>query len=149
MIRVERERVFDVPVERGFAAITDIRNWERYWPSLVRVGPGSHWAAPGDRARVTVRLLGREVELAMTLRELVPNRLVVYTTVQAGLPDARHERRFRAVDGGLAYAIVVEYEPRRGLRGALDRTVVRRGIDRAVEQTMRNLERFLATPDPA
>ena len=149
MIRIERERVFDVSVEHGFAAITDIGNWHRYWPGLVRVEPGSRWEAPGDRARVTLRLLGREVELAMTLRERVPNRLVAYTTVQAGLPDAGHERHFRAVEGALAYRIVVEYEPRAGWRGLLDRTVVRRSIERAVERTMRNLVRFLIRPDHA
>jgi hypothetical protein len=149
MIRVERERVFDVDVEHGFAVITDIGNWHRYWPGLVRVEPGSRWAAPGDRARVTLRLLGREVELAMTLRELVPNRLVTYATVQPGLPDARHERHFRAVDGGFAYRIVVEYEPRAGWRGLLDRTVVRRSVERAVGLTMGNLVRLLIPSAPA
>lgn len=143
MVRVEREQVFPTPVERGFAAITDIGNWPAYWPGLVRVQPGSRWRAAGDRARLILRLLGREVELDMTLRELVPNRLVVYDSVQAGLPDARHERHFRRVEGGFAYRIVVEYEPRSGLRGLLDRTIVRRGVDRAVRRTLVNLEAML------
>ena len=148
MIRVEREHVFPVPVERGFSFITDVGNWPSYWPGLVRVEPESRWAAPGDQARLTVRLLGREVELAMTLRELVPNRLVAYDSVQAGLPDAHHERHFQSVDGGFAYRIVVAYGPRNGLRGLLDRTVIRRGIDRAVRETMLSLERVLE-PLPA
>ena len=80
----------------------------------------------------------------MTLREFVPNQLVVYDSIQAGLPSAHHERHFWPVDGGFAYRIVVEYEPRRGPRGLLDRTVVRRGIDGAVRETMLNLERVLA-----
>jgi Polyketide cyclase / dehydrase and lipid transport len=143
MIRVERQRVFRTPVERGFAAITDIANWPDYWPGLVRVEPESRWSSPGDRARLVLRLLGRDVTLEMTLRELVPNELVTYTSSQAGLPDAHHERRFRPTEEGFAYGIVIEYEPRRGMRGLLDRTVVRRGIDRAVRHTMRNLERLL------
>lgn len=143
MVRVEREAVFPTPVERGFAAITKIDNWPAYWPGLVRVQPESRWHPPGDRARLILRLLGREVELDMTLRELVPNRLVAYDSVQAGLPNARHERHFRATEGGFAYRIVVEYEPRSGLRGLLDRTVVRRGVDRAVRRTLVNLERML------
>ena len=146
MIRIERERVFRVPVERGFSIITDVGNWPSYWPGLVRVEPGSRWGTPGDRARLIVRLLGREVELAMTLREFVPNRRVTYDSIQAGLPGAHHERHFRPVDGGFAYRIVVEYEPRRGPRGLLDRTVVRRGIDRAVRATMVNLEHVLGFP---
>jgi hypothetical protein len=144
MVRIEHERVFQTPLERGFSAITDIGNWPAYWPGLVRVDPDSRWRNPGDEARVILRLLGREVELSMTLREFVPNRVVTYRSVQAGLPDAAHERHFRPVDGGFSYRIVIEYEPRRGPRGLLDRTVVRRGIERAVRQTMLNLEGLLS-----
>ena len=144
MIRIEHERIFQTPIEQGFSAITDITNWPKYWPGLVRVEPESRWGTPGDQTRLILRLFGREVELAMTLREFVPNQLVAYDSVQAGLPSAHHERHFRPVDGGFAYRIVVEYEPRRGSRGLLDRTVIRRGIDGAVRETMLNLERVLA-----
>jgi Polyketide cyclase / dehydrase and lipid transport len=149
MIRVEREQVFPVPVERGFSIITDIGNWPSYWPGLVRVEPESRWGTPGDQARLLLRLLGRKVELWMTLREFTPNHLVTYDSVQAGLPNAHHERHFRPVDGVFAYRILVEYEPRTGFRGLLDRTVVRRGIDRAVQATMLNLEQLLRPPDQA
>ena len=142
MIRIERERVFPIPVERGFSVITDIGNWPAYWPRLVRVEPGSRWATPGDQARVILRLFGREVGLAMTLRRFLPNQLVGYESVQAGLPDAYHERHFRPVEGGFAYRIVVDCVPRTGPRGLIDRTIVRRGIDRAVRETMLNLERL-------
>jgi hypothetical protein len=149
MIRIEHQRVFPTTVEQGFSAITDVGNWPVYWPGLVRVEPGSRWRSCGDQARVILRLLGREVELAMTLRELVRNRIVTYTSIQAGLPDAEHERHFRPVAGGFCYRIVIEYEPRRGPRGLLDRTVVRRGIDRAVRLTILNLERLLGRSRPA
>jgi len=76
----------------------------------------------------------------MTLRQLVPYRLIEYTSVQRGLPDARHERHFVEADGGLGYRIVVSYEPRAGWRGILDRVVVRRAIERAMRQTLANLE---------
>jgi uncharacterized protein YndB with AHSA1/START domain len=146
VIRLVQERVFRAPVEQGFSKITDPANWPRYWPGLVRVQAETRWRTPGDEARVVMRLLGREVELTMTLREFVPNRLVTYESVQSGLPDARHERHFRQVDEGFLYRIVIEYEPRRGVRGLVDRTVVRRGIDRAAGQTLDNLERLLG-PD--
>lgn len=146
-MRVERERTFGVTVEQGFAFITDPANWPRYWPDLVRVEPGSRWREPGDEARVVTKLLGREVELHMTLRRFEPNRLVEYDSRQAGLPDARHERHFVAAEGGgFRYRLVVEYEPRSGLRGGYDRTLVRRGIDRALRQTLDNLESALGSP---
>jgi hypothetical protein len=139
-MRVVREHQFDVSVEDGFAFITDIANWPRYWPGLVRVEPGSRWSAPGDDARILIRLLGREVELRMVLRTLERNRLVEYESRQRGLPDARHERHFSATDSGFRYRLVVEYEPRRGLRGLYDRLLVRRGVDRAMRQTITNLQ---------
>ena len=145
LVRIEREQAFPTPLEHGFSVITDPANWPSYWPGLVRVEPDTRWSAPGDRAHLVLRLLGRDVELRMTLEELVPNRLVTYASTQAGLPDARHERHFRKIDDGFSYRIVVEYEPRSGFRGLLDRTVVRRAIDRAVRQTIENLERLLST----
>jgi hypothetical protein len=143
-MRFVREHQFDVSVEDGFAFITDIANWPRYWPGLVRVEPGSRWSAPGDQARIVIRLLGRNVELRMVLRTLELNRLVEYKSRQRGLPDARHERHFSATDSGFRYRLVVEYEPRSGLRGLYDRLLVRRGVERAMRQTIANLDAVFA-----
>jgi hypothetical protein len=142
-MRVEHEHEFGVSVEEGFAFVTDMANWPRYWPGLIRVEPGSRWSEPGDEARVVTRLLGREVELHMTLRRFEQNRLVEYESRQQGLPDARHERHFTPTDGGFRYRLVVDYEPRSGLRGGYDRVLVRRGIERALRQTTENLEGLL------
>jgi hypothetical protein len=35
--RVEAAHRFDVPLERGFAFITDTANWPKYWPGYVRL----------------------------------------------------------------------------------------------------------------
>jgi Polyketide cyclase / dehydrase and lipid transport len=140
-VRIEVQTRFDVSLHEGFDYITNMDNWPHYWPGLVRIEPDSRWRDPGDQARLVLRLLGRPVELAMTLRQFVPYRLVEYTSVQRGLPDARHERHFEEADGGLGYRIVVSYEPRPGWRGVLDRVVVRRAIERAMRQTIANLDR--------
>ena len=145
MIRIEREHHFAIPVEAGFAFITDPANWPRYWPGFVRIDPGSQWSVPGDEARIVVRLLGREVELRMTLARFDENRLVEYESTQSGAPDAHHERHFVAADGGFLYRIVVEYEPRAGLRGIYDRLLLRRGVERALGQTVANLDAALSS----
>ena len=145
MIRVEHSHRFSTPLERGFDYITDIDNWPDYWPGLVRIEPGSRWASPGDTAALVLRLLGREVELALTLTGFEPHRLVTYTSVQKGLPDARHERHFADAEGGFDYRIVVEYEPRSGPRGLLDRLVLRRAVASAMRRTVANLEPLLPT----
>ena len=142
-IRVERAHYFGMPVETGFAFITDMANWPRYWPGFIRIESGSRWSAPGDEARIVVRLLGREVELQMTLRHFEENQLVEYESTQRGMPDARHERHFVPDNGGFRYRLVVEYEPRSGLRGLYDRLLLRRGVERALRQTVANLDTTL------
>lgn len=145
MIRVEAAHRYDVAVEHGFAFITDTANWPKYWPGYVRLREGSKWAAPGDTARLIARLLGRERELTMTLTAFEPNTLVAYTSTQPGLPDASHERHFEEDGDGFVYRLVVEYEPRRGVTGVVDRSLVKRGIQRAFQRTLAALEGEFAT----
>ena len=141
MTRVEASHRFDVPVERGFAFITDTANWSKFWPGYVRLEEGSRWGAAGDTARLVTRLLGRERELTMTITTFDPNRLVTYTSTQPGLPDAAHERGFEPDGDGFVYRLAVEYEPRGGVAGVFDRLLLERGIRRAFESTFQALER--------
>ena len=141
-VRVEHQHLFAVPVVTGFGYITEVANWPVYWPGIVRVEPGGRWAEPGDETNVVLKLLGREAKLR--LRRFEQDRLVEYDSSQAGLPDARHERRFAADGRGFRYRLVVEFQPRRGLVGICDRVLLRRGIDRALLRTIANLERGIA-----
>ena len=145
---VESAHRFDVPVEQGFAFITNTANWPKFWPGYVRLEPGSSWGARGDTARLVTKILGRERELAMTVTAFEPNRLVTYTSTQPGLPDVRHERHFEPDRDGFVYRLVVEYEPRNGVRGVLDRILLPRGIKRAFASTFEALDRALAAGSP-
>jgi len=60
---------------------------------------------------------------------------VTYTSIQPGLPDAHHERRFERDGDGCIYGLVVEYDPRSGIAGLFDRVLLKRGIRRAFERT--------------
>ena len=142
-MRIEGSRRYDVPVEQGFAFITDTANWSKFWPGFVRLEPESTWGAPGDTARLVTRILGRERTLTMTVATFEPNKIVTYTSTQPGLPDARHERVFERDRDSFVYRLVVEYEPRSGLAGVLDRLLLPRGIRRAFQQTFSALEREL------
>jgi len=143
--RVEAVHRFDVPVERGFAFITDTANWSSYWPRFVSLEEGSRWREPGDTARIVTRLLGRDRELVMTLRAFEQDRLVTYTSTQPGLPDAQHERHFEADGDGFRYRLVVEYEPRGGFAGLIDRVLLPRAVRRALESTTTALDEALAS----
>jgi hypothetical protein len=143
MERIEAAHRYDVPVERGFAFITNTANWSKFWPGYVRLVEGSRWGASGDTAGLVTRLLGRDRELTMKITTFEPDRLVAYTSTQPGLPDAYHERHFEPDGVGFIYRLVVEYEPRRGLAGVLDRLLVARAIRCAFERTFAALEREL------
>jgi hypothetical protein len=143
-VRVEDSHRYSIPVERGFAFITDPANWPTFWPDFVRLDSGSSWGKSGDEARLVTRLLGRDRELSMTIIDFERDRLVTYKSSQPGLPDARHERHFERDDDGFVYRLVVEYEPRAGFAGMFDRTLLRRGIRRAFGKTFAALERELS-----
>jgi hypothetical protein len=140
LVRLEEQGRFSTPLEEGFEYITNPANWPEYWPGLIRIEPGGRWQEPGDEMTLVLRLLGRHVRLHMTLDRIERPAFVGYRTVQAGLPDARHERIFTKGGDGFDYRIVVEYEPRAGPRGVVDRVVVRRAVARALRRTIQNLE---------
>jgi uncharacterized protein YndB with AHSA1/START domain len=135
-VRIEREARFPVGVHAGFEYITDQANWPEYWPNLVRIESGSSWGDPGDVTHMVLRVLRREVAMEMTLRRFEPDRLVEYTSSQAGLPDMTHERHFADADGELRYRAAVEFSP----RGLYDRLLVRRAVARALATTLANLD---------
>ena len=143
-MRIEATRRYGVPVELGFAFITDTANWPAFWPGYVRLEDGSRWGATGDTARLVTRLLGRDRELVMTITAFEPNRLVTYTSTQRGLPDASHERGFEADGDGFVYRLAVEYEPRAGVAGVFDRLLLARGVRRAFDHTFEALGREFA-----
>jgi hypothetical protein len=145
-IRLEVLQRLPVSVRDGFDYITDPGNWTEYWPRLVRIASATRWREPGDRARVVLRMLHRDVELDMTLERIEPYRLVEYTSEQRGLPAARHRRQFDEIEDELAYRAAVEYQARPGWRRAFDEHVVRRAVGRTLSETVANLERRFNEP---
>jgi Polyketide cyclase / dehydrase and lipid transport len=142
MIRVEHTHTFPVSVGDGFAYITDTRNWNAFFPNFVRLHDAARarWDTPGDQVTVVIRLLGREVQVRMTLEQYQRDTRVTYVSRQQGLPDASHERHFRGVPNGFEFRPVVAFEPRSGLAGLFDRLLVRRAIAGALATTIENLE---------
>jgi uncharacterized protein YndB with AHSA1/START domain len=144
--RLEVTRDLPVGLEAGFDYITDVENWPTYWPKLLEIREPEtiRWREPGDTATVVVEARGKPTTMHMTLGEFVPYDRVVYTSTQEGLPRFRHERHFREAGGRLRYTLVIEYDPRRALRGAVDRLLVPRHVRASLVETMDNLERVFA-----
>lgn len=143
-MRIEHSHGLQMPVEYAFSYITDPANWTEFWPGLARVEQVEDWPNPGGRAQVVIRFLGRETTLVMALTLYEHQRFVGYTSVQKGLPNARHERRFEPTSAGCLYSLAVEYEPRPGPSGFVDRFVLPRAIERTLRRTTANLERCFA-----
>jgi len=142
MIRVELAHTFPISAGDAFAYITDTKNWKEFFPNFVRLDDPAHakWDTPGDRVTVVIRLLGREVQVNMTLEQHQKDKRVTYVSRQQGLPDARHERHFKAVPEGFEFCPVVAFAPRRGLAGLFDRLLLKRAITGALRKTIENLE---------
>ena len=141
MTRVELTHTFPVSVDVAFAYITDTRNWSEFFPNFVRLHDPAHakWATPGDKVTVVIRLLGREVEVNMTLLQFRKDSRVTYVSRQEGLPDASHERHFKSVPEGFEFRPVVVFAPRSGPTGLFDRLLVKRAIAGALRKTIENL----------
>ena len=142
MIRVEMAHTYPVSAGDAFAYITDTKNWKEFFPNFVRLHDAAHakWDTPGDKVTVVIRLLGREVEVNMTLEQYRKDNRVTYVSRQQGLPDAKHERYFKAVPEGFEFCPVVVFAPRSGLAGLFDRFLLKRAIAGALRKTIENLE---------
>jgi hypothetical protein len=148
-LRIEVIQTFGVSVAEAFAYITDMKNWPEYWPGFVRLdNAAASWSMPGDTTTVVITLLNSERALNLELETFRKNACVKYVTRQRGLPDAHHERHFEAASDGCRYRLVVGFEPRRGLAGLYDRTLLRWAVERALRQTARNLRRLLEIKQP-
>jgi polyketide cyclase/dehydrase/lipid transport protein len=147
MSRLEETRLLPVPRGEGFAYITDVGNWRSYWPKLLDIPDEDHvsWSTPGDTARVVLEVRGKPVEMRMDLAEFRPPELVTYDSTQEGLPTFHHERHFGERDGRLNYTLVIAFEPRRGVRGLVDRLFVALLVRRSLTETLDNLESIFRT----
>ena len=69
MERIEVVHVFAAELGEGFRAITDMANWAKYFPGLVRIEDraNARWREPGDEVTVVLTLLGRERAMHMEL----------------------------------------------------------------------------------
>jgi hypothetical protein len=87
--------------------------------------------------------------MAMVLTAYQPNRLVTYSSVQAGLPQAFHDATSRPMGDGFRYRLVVEFEARSGLQGLFDRLLVARGVRAAFQNTLEALDREFRAFSPS
>ena len=74
--RIEVSRHYGIPVARGYAFVTDVRNWSHFFPGFIALDPESRWTAAGDVASLTTKLLGRTRRVTLTLERIEPKQAV-------------------------------------------------------------------------
>lgn len=100
VIAIAVDHRFAVPLREGFDYITDSANWSEYWPGLVAIKPASRWGRVGDRARLSLRMMGRPTELVMTLGKPEPSgRSPTEASSVASLPPSTSDTSPRPATG--------------------------------------------------
>lgn len=142
MISINISHAFPISSVEAFDYITDLKNWPEYWPDFIRLEEINdiEWGREGARVRNVIKLFGRETAMDIELHKFVANSLVKYISRQEGLPDIRHQRHFVDTPEGCSFRLVMEYEPRSGLKGYFDRTLLRFSIIKAIRKTLCNLD---------
>jgi len=147
MVRVEVSGGLPVPPSEAFNYVTDMAQWPSFFPGFVRVlnPETARWSNPGDCVTVISHLFGRENHLHMQLEEFTAGERVRFVLRQRALPVAHHERHFIERAEGCECRFITTYASRPGLTGFLDRSVVKRGIRRALRHAMRRIQSHFAT----
>jgi hypothetical protein len=119
-MRVTVSQRFASSLRRGCDYSTDLQRQPERWPglidlafSLAPVGAGRHGTSDA---------WGAQTAGEVQLRRIDPYRLIEYTSVERGLPAARRERRLAKARAGNDDTIVVDFQPRDGLRPPVDRS---------------------------
>jgi hypothetical protein len=122
------------PRDEVFEYVTDPRNWPELLPEIERVDVVDAWDKPGDRCRVRLRAMGNR-EYEQELLEFDRPRLTRDIARQPGLPEIEHERVFAEIPEGTWLQNYARYEPRRGLVGLFDRTLLAWLLGRRYQRT--------------
>lgn len=138
------------PRDEVFDFVTDPRTWPGQWPQVDAVEDVLGWDKPGGTCRV--RLAGGR-EHVVELLELDRPRRMRDVARLPGLPEVEHERVFAEVPEGTWLQNYARYDPRPGLSGLLDRTVLAWWIGRRYERRFRSAaaavaDRMAARVDP-
>lgn len=142
-VQVAISRQFAFPLRRAYD--TNLGRWPEYWPGLIRVEPGAALVTAGGHCEADAEATrppdgARDHPAA---RRPIPAHRV-HERPAWPAHRARHERHLVEDHASFGYRIVVEFEPRTGLRRPSDRVVVARAVERVAGRTVRNLEQRFA-----
>jgi len=137
------------PRDEVFDYVADPRNWPLLQPEIEAVEVDG-WDKPGGRC--VLRLRGAQTQ-EHELLDLDRPRLLRDVARRAGLPDIEHERVFAELADGTWLQNYARYEPRSGLAGLFDRTILawllRRRYQRLWDAAAARLVEVMAVKRPS
>ncbi len=120
VMRIEYGAQLPLSIEQAFDFVSNPANWPAFFDSISSAEALEGWGAPGGRARMVNRVLGREVVTDLELLEWDRPHGFRYVGHTAGRPDMDNNRAFAAVPGGTRLTGTTSVRARRGLAGLLD-----------------------------
>jgi hypothetical protein len=141
MSTVEMSRAYPIDRKVLFDHLTDPTVWPSYYNGMIEVDPPERFAEPGDTLLARHRLLGRVVDVHVTLLELrAPDRIRLRAEV-AGLPPMEHDWRYHESEGGTRVEVTMtSAEVDSWLGRSLDRFVVPRQLEKDLGRSLDNIE---------
>ena len=145
MATITMTRQYPIDRHRLYAHLTEPTNWPSYYHGMIAATPRGAFADPGDQVSVRHRLLGRSIDLEVTLLELdAPTRFRTRAK-GSGLPPVEHVWSYADSDGRTSVTVTAEMEETTSWLGrAIDRHVLPRQLERDVARTLDNLEELVA-----
>jgi hypothetical protein len=145
MATITMTRQYPIERDRLYAHLTEPTNWPSYYHGMITATPGGAFTEPGDEVSVRHRLLGRSIDVEVTLLELdAPSRFRTRAK-GTGLPPVEHVWDYADSDGGTSVTVTGEMEETTTWLGrAIDRHVLPRQLERDVARTLDNLDELIA-----
>ncbi|MEV0270666.1 SRPBCC family protein [Hamadaea sp. NPDC050747] len=109
------------PRDEVFEYLADPRNWPLLQPEIEAVDDLDGWDKPGGRC--VLRLRGGRTQ-RHELLDFDQPRLLREVARSDGLPEIEHERVFADLADGTWLQNYARYDPRPGIAGLFDRTVL-------------------------
>ena len=140
MAKVELTRHYSTARGDLFAYITEPDEWARWYNNCIAVRRSDAWTTPGDEADLTFRLVGRDIDVSMELREYVPGEHTRVRVRAEGLPDVVQTWDLENADGGTSMSVVLETEESTSFFGkVIDRFLMPKTIERDLARSLDNL----------
>ena len=121
-----------LPVDEAFDFVTDPANWPTFVP-MESAQALEGWGAPGGKARMVTRFLGRDVTTDLELLEWSRPNKFRYIGRNEG-PDMDNSRVFEAVPGGTRLTATTTVHRGPGLSALVALVAIRRLMRRGMKE---------------